>query len=151
MSTAQYDAAVSRLADAVEAGISVEMESRKSAVVALFPVVARAVAAYVLWPCLLKIGTVVAGAVVSAVLRRLGSMTLTDVAGLVNEHLRSEGLPPMATGAGYATLNRAFGSASPSAGVDLFAPTAPIDDADPLTYAPTAPVEASSNRRSFPQ
>lgn len=93
MTTADYNATLAGLNASMEDEVGVQLAANKAAVVGLFPGLWAWLIRGLLWPCLLKIGKVIGAALVNVVLKRLGQMTLSQVAGLLDMYLRTQGMP----------------------------------------------------------
>jgi len=91
MNITSYNIVMAGLNQSVEVGISSEIAANKSAVVGLFPSLWAWLVRTVLWAGLLKIGSVIGKALVGIILRRLGEMTLADLAGLIATFMQSQG------------------------------------------------------------
>ncbi len=104
MTTADYNAAIANLNTSMEAEVGAQIDANKAAIVDLFPILARLLIGGILWPCLLKIGRVIGAALVGLMLKKLGQMTLADVAELINKYLSNAKMPPMELGHGLAYM-----------------------------------------------
>jgi len=142
MNDSSYLSTLNRLGASVEHDAVADLDGRKSAVVALFPLLFRALVSRLLWPAILNVGRLVAFSLVRLVLDRLGEMTLAQLVDLVQSHNAARGRPPTSmsgfinVGKPYAGPETLFSGSDENLSFKPFNPRMdPVGDTD--LFAPT--------------